>query len=128
MLNKVMLIGRLGRDPEIRYLQSGNAVCTFTIATTKRWMKDGQKQEKTEWHKIVTWGKPAENHEKYLSKGSLVFIGGELQTRSYDKDGHTHYTTEINASDVQYLSHAEKQNQPKNSQSQNSYPDDDIPF
>jgi len=104
-LNKVMLIGNLGRDPEIRYSQQGLAVVNFSIATSESWTdkNSGQKQEKTEWHRIVVFGKQAEICEKYLSKGSSIYIEGRLQTRSWEKDGQTHYTTEIVASNFQFL-------------------------
>ena len=104
-LNKVMLIGNLGRDPEIRYLQSGNAVVNFSIATSEQWTDKGtgERQEKTEWHRIVVFGKQAETCSKYLSKGSSIYIEGRLQTRSWEKDGQTHYTTEIVASNFQFL-------------------------
>ena len=85
MLNKVMLIGRLGRDPEIRYTQSGNAVASFSIATSEYWRdKQGQRQEKTEWHDIVAWDRLADQAQSYLKKGSMVYIEGKLQTRSWD--------------------------------------------
>ncbi len=104
-LNKVMLIGRLGRDPEIRYSQQGLAVVNFSIATSEQWTDktSGDRQEKTEWHRIVVFGKQAETCEKYLSKGSQIYIEGRLQTRNYEKDGQTHYTTEIVASNFQFL-------------------------
>ena len=104
-LNKVMLIGNLGRDPEIRYTQQGLAMVTFSVATTEYWTdkNTGDRQEKTEWHRIVAFGKQAETLEKYLSKGSAVFIEGRLQTRSWEKEGQTHYTTEIVVSNFQFV-------------------------
>ncbi|NOX34733.1 MAG: single-stranded DNA-binding protein [Deltaproteobacteria bacterium] len=104
-LNKVMLIGNLGRDPEIRYSQQGLAVVNFSIATSEQWTdkNTGDRQEKTEWHRIVVFGKQAEVCEKYLSKGSQIYIEGRLQTRNYEKDGQTHYITEIVASSFQFL-------------------------
>ncbi len=104
-LNKVMLIGHLGRDPEIRYSQQGLAVVNFSIATSEQWTDKttGDRQEKTEWHRIVAFGKPAEILEKYLSKGSQIYVEGRLQTRNYEKDGQTHYITEIVASNFQFL-------------------------
>lgn len=104
-LNKVMLIGNLGQDPEVRFTPGGQAVATFNIATTERWTdKAGQKQEKTEWHRIVVWGKQAENCKEYLSKGRPVFIEGRLQTREWnDKEGKKRWTTEIVANLVQFL-------------------------
>ena len=104
-LNKVMLIGKLGRDPEIRYSQQGLAVVNFSIATSEQWTdkNTGERQEKTEWHRIVVFGKQAETCERYLSKGSRIYIEGRLQTRSWEKDGQTHYTTEVVASNFMFL-------------------------
>jgi single-strand DNA-binding protein len=104
-LNKVMLIGNLGRDPEIRYSQQGVAVVSFTLATNEQWTdkNTGEKQEKTEWHRVVAFRKQAEILEKYLSKGSQVYIEGKLQTRNYEKEGQTHYTTEVVVSDFVFL-------------------------
>ena len=102
MLNKVMLIGNLGRDPEVRSIPSGQQVATFTLATNRRWTdKAGQRQEQTEWHQIVCWGKSAEIAAQYLTKGKQIFVEGRLQTRSYDdKDGKKVWTTEVVAEDV----------------------------
>ena len=104
-LNKVMLIGRLGRDPEIRYSQQGTAVVNFSLATSEQWTdkNTGDRQERTEWHRIVSFGKQAEILEKYLSKGSQIYVEGRLQTRNYEKDGQTHYTTEIVVANFQFL-------------------------
>lgn len=105
MVNKVILIGNLGRDPEIRYTQGGQPVANFTLATNERWTgKDGERQERTEWHKIVVWGKQAELCAEYLSKGRKVYLEGRLQTRDWeDKDGNKRWTTEIVANTVQFL-------------------------
>ncbi len=105
-LNKVMLIGNLGSDPEVRYTQGGAAVANFNIATNEKWTnKQGEPQERTEWHKIVVWGRVAENCGKYLSKGRSVYVEGSIQTREWDdKDGNKRYTTEVNARTVQFLS------------------------
>ena len=104
-INKVILIGNLGRDPEIRYTQQGTAVVNLALATSEQWTdkNSGERQEKTEWHRIVIFGRMAENCEKYLSKGRQVYVEGRLQTRSYEKEGQTHYMTEIVASTVQFL-------------------------
>jgi len=104
-VNKVILIGNLGRDPELRYTPSGQAVANFTLATNERWRdKDGNNQDRTEWHNIVVWGRQAETAKEYLSKGRPVYIEGRLQTRSWDdKDGNKRYTTEIVAQRVQFL-------------------------
>ena len=104
-VNKVILIGNLGRDPEIRYTTSGQAVANFTIATTERYTnKSGERQEDTEWHRIVAWGRLAEICGEYLSKGRMVYIEGSIRTRSWeDKEGNTRYTTEIVARNMQML-------------------------
>jgi single-strand DNA-binding protein len=104
-VNRVILIGNLGRDPELRYTQSGSAVANFTLATNERWRdKDGNNQERTEWHRIVVWGRTAENCAQYLQKGRSVYVEGRLQTREWeDKDGNKRNTTEINALNVQFL-------------------------
>lgn len=104
-VNKVILIGNLGSDPEVRYTQTGQPVAHFRIATTDSWTgKDGQLQERTEWHSIVVWGKTAENCGKFLAKGRQVYVEGRLQTREWqDKDGNKRYTTEVVATDVQFL-------------------------
>ncbi len=105
-VNKVILIGHLGRDPETRYTSGGEAVCNFSIATNESW-KDkasGEKREATEWHKIVTYRKLAEIAGQYLKKGSQVYIEGKLKTRKWtDKDGQDRYTTEIEATEFQML-------------------------
>ena len=105
-INKAILIGRLGSDPEIRYTPSGVAVANFSIATSEEWKdKDsGEKKERTEWHRIVAWRRLGEICGEYLSKGKQVYIEGRIQTRSWeDKEGNKKYTTEIVASDVQFL-------------------------
>lgn len=104
-INKVMLIGRLGQDPELKYTPSGSAVCNFSLATSESWTdKSGQKQERTEWHRVVVWGKLAELCNQYLAKGRQAFVEGSLQTRQWeDKSGGKRYTTEINAKNIQFL-------------------------
>lgn len=105
-LNKVILIGNVGRDPEVRYVTDNVPVASFTVATTKRGYKtqDGKEvPEKTEWHNIVLWRGLAKVAEQYVKKGTQVYIEGELQTRSWEKDGVKHYTTEIIAGDMQLL-------------------------
>jgi single-strand DNA-binding protein len=96
-VNKVILIGNLGRDPEVRYTPSGAAVANFTVATNEAWTdKAGQKQERTEWHRVVVWGKAAENCGEYLSKGRQVYVEGRLQTREWtNKEGAKQFTTEV---------------------------------
>ena len=105
-LNKALIIGNLGEEPQLKHLPSGNAVTNFSVATTENWnSKDGEKKSKTEWHKITVFGKQAENCSKYLSKGSKVYVEGKITTRSWeDKEGKKRYTTEINANTVQFLS------------------------
>ncbi|MGB7814816.1 MAG: single-stranded DNA-binding protein [Methylotenera sp.] len=103
-VNKVILVGNLGRDPEVRYMPNGEAVCNFSIATTENWKdKSGVKQEKTEWHNIVIYRKLAEIAGEYLKKGRPVYVEGRLQTRKWEKDGVTRYTTEIIADNMQML-------------------------
>jgi single-strand DNA-binding protein len=103
-VNKVILMGNLGRDPEVRFMPNGEAVANFSIATTENWKdKSGVKQEKTEWHNIVIYRKLAEIAGEYLKKGRPVYIEGRLQTRKWEKDGVTRYTTEIVADQMQML-------------------------
>lgn len=106
MVNKAIIVGRLGRDPEIRYTSSGTPVASFSIATDEKWTgQDGTRQSKTEWHNIVAWTRLAEICEQYLKKGKLVYIEGRIQTREWDdKDGNKRRTTEIVASTMQMLS------------------------
>ena len=105
-VNKVILVGHLGADPDMRYTPSGAGVCELRLATSESWKdKNGQRQERTEWHRVVVWGKTAEICAKYLAKGRQVYIEGRIQTRSYDdKEGQKRYITEIIANDVQFLS------------------------
>ncbi len=140
-LNKVQLIGNLGRDPEIRFIPSGTAVVNFTMATSDNWTdKEGNPQEKTEWHKIVAFGKLAEIINQYLSKGRRVYIEGRLQTRSWeDKDGNKRNTTEVVANEMIMLDGRANSYEGGGSQSRgkdaaeepppDDYgPDDEIPF
>ena len=140
-VNKVILVGRLGNDPEVRYTQDGSAVASFSIATSDEWKdkETGDKKERTEWHRIVAWRKLGEICGEYLSKGRQVYVEGKLQTRSWEKDGVTRYTTEIVASDVQFLGgrdsgNASPQNQYGAREADSGGPsgpgpqDDDIPF
>jgi single-strand DNA-binding protein len=104
-VNKVILVGNLGKDPDSRYLPDGGAVCNFSVATTDKWKdKSGEQQERTEWHRVSAFSKLAEICGEYLKKGSQVYIEGRLQTRKWqDKDGHERYTTEIVADRMQML-------------------------
>ena len=108
-VNKSIILGRLGQDPEVRYFQDGTAVCNFSLATSETW-KDkatGKKKERTEWHRIVTYRATAENCGKYLAKGRQCYVEGKLKTREWtDKDGIKRYTTEIEADMVQFLGSA----------------------
>ncbi len=109
MVNKVILVGRLGVDPELRYTQNGQAVASFTLATSENWRdKDGQRQERTEWHRIVAWGRQAEFCGNFLHKGRLVYVEGRIQSRDWeDREGGKRRTTEIIAQTIQGLSRRE---------------------
>src|SRR6476620_1340389 len=104
-VNKVILVGNLGRDAELRYTPGGAAVATLNLATTEVWNdRSNQKQEKTEWHRVILWGKQAESLQEYLTKGKQIYIEGRLQTRQWDdKDGNKRYTTEIKADRITLL-------------------------
>lgn len=119
MINKVILIGNLGADPEIRHTQSGAPVASFTLATTEKWKgQDGQMQESTEWHKIIAWQRLAEICGEYLRKGSRVYIEGKLQTRKWkDQAGNDRYTTEIVAREMKILSAKDAETGPSGRQS-----------
>jgi len=142
-LNKAMLIGRLGQDPEVRYTQSNTAVANFSLATNERYKdRNGEYQERTEWHRIVAWGRTAEICQEYLNKGSLVYIEGPIQTREWeDKDGQKKYTTEVKALTMQMLdsrgdspmgggNSSAPQKQAKTAEIDSSFDDmdDDLPF
>lgn len=150
-LNKVMLIGHLGKDPEVKYLDGNNVVANFTLATTESYTgKDGNRVDQTEWHNVVAWRKLAEICEKFLKKGSFVYIEGSIRNRSWeDKEGNKKYTTEILAQDVVMLdkkessgnqgsgnaSYGNEKPAPKTQASEpapatfsNDEPDDDLPF
>ena len=108
-VNRVILVGRLGADPDLRATQTGQNVCTLSLATSETWVKDGRREEKTEWHRVILWARQAEVAAKYLKKGRMVYIEGRLQTRSWqDNQGQKRYTTEIVATNMQFL---EGQNQ-----------------
>jgi single-strand DNA-binding protein len=134
-LNKFMCIGRLGNDPEIRYMPNGNAVASINIAVGDDYKdKDGKKIEQTEWVRVSAFGKLAEVMGQYLKKGSKVYIEGKMKTRSYDKDGQKHYATEINASEMYMLdskqdgSNQPAQHKPATQAPQQDSFDGDIPF
>ncbi len=149
-VNKVILVGRLGQNPEVKYTPSGAPVANFSVATNEVWndKTSGQKQERTEWHKIVVWGKIAELCGQYLAKGRQVYLEGRLQTRQWqDKDGQTRYTTEVVAQSVQFLGSNQGAQvgavpqgasqgapmggpvaEPTQNQSEPTFTEDDIPF
>jgi single-strand DNA-binding protein len=148
-VNKVILLGRLGQNPEVRHTPSGASVANFSLATNETWMdKNGQKQERTEWHRIVVWGKLADLCGQYLTKGRQAYVEGRLQTRQWqDKDGQTKYTTEVQAQTVQFLGgtvgagagqgaggpspYSDSQSEPSGSdvgRAEPSFTEDDIPF
>jgi len=132
-VNKVILVGNLGSDPESKSTQSGSTVTNITIATSESWTKDGNKEEKTEWHRVVFFNKLADIAAQYLKKGSKVYVEGKLQTRKWqDNNGNDRYTTEIVAREMQMLdskgsSSTNAPQAPSQSQSSNSF-EDDIPF
>ncbi len=135
-VNKVILIGNLGSDPEIRYTADGTPVANFRIATTEKWKsQQGEKVERTEWHRIVAWKRLAEICGEYLSKGKQVYVEGRLRTRSWeDKDGNKRWTTEIEALNLQMLGSASDQVSSQEDSKKNydvgpaPVPEDDIPF
>ena len=142
-VNKVILVGNLGRDIEIRYTSGGTAVATLSLATTDVWNdKAGQRQEKTEWHRVVLWGKTAETLQEYLLKGRQIYVEGRLQTRQWDdRDGNKRYTTEIRSDRVVLLggrgsgtgsggggSRGDREQQPPGPGEPGELTEDDIPF
>jgi len=136
MINKAIIVGRLGNDPEVRYTQSGTAIANFNVATTERWKdKDGQMQEQTEWHKCSAFAKLAEICGEYLHKGSLIYCEGRIQTRSWDdKDGNKKYTTEIILKEMKMLdgkkgdSSNQNKEKPNNQEPTEPILSDDVPF
>lgn len=136
-INKVILIGNLGKDPEVRYTPSGVTVATFSVATTDEWKdkETGEKQERTEWHRVVAWRRLGEICGEYLRKGSPVYVEGKLQTRAWeDRDGNKRYTTEIVAQNMQMLGSANKGGKAEAFdpgfpiEEPITVPEDDIPF
>ena len=136
-VNKVILVGNLGRDPEVRYTSSGTAVANFTMATTDRWSDpSGERKERTEWHRIVVWAKQAEIVGEYLRKGRQVYVEGSLQTREWtDRDGNKRYTTEVKAINFQMLGRrgdddgaGARRESTAVADSGGGFEDDDIPF
>lgn len=142
-VNMAIIVGNLGSDPEMRYTNSGTAVATFNVATNEQWTdKGGERQERTEWHRIVAWGKLAQICSDYLSKGKQVYVQGRIQTRKWqDRDGQTRYTTEIIAQTLQMLGRPGDSPGPRRAGGEPSHesepapigppeaaPDDDLPF
>ncbi len=138
-VNKAILIGNLGKDPELRYTPGGQAVASFSLATSEKWRdKDGVMQDRTEWHNIVVWGRQAETAKEYLTKGRQIYVEGRIQTRSWDdKDGNKRNTTEIVAQSIKFLGSREQQSSsssrsgelpPEAPQPELSGEDDDLPF
>ena len=140
-INKVILVGNLGQDPEVKFTAGGAAVTTLSIATSESWKdkESGAEQEKTEWHRVVLWRRLAEIAGEYLKKGSKVYIEGQLQTRKWEQEGLTRYTTEVIARDMQFLDsrgNMDNSNSPPDISStsedsvdsEQEIKDDDIPF
>ena len=136
-VNKAILVGNLGRDAEVKVTASGQSVASFSIATTETWTKDGEKKEKTEWHRIVLWGRQADTLQPYLTKGKQIYVEGRIETRQWEKDGQKHYTTEIKADRIVLLGgggrggeRAERSDTSYSDAMKDPAPitDDDIPF
>ena len=142
-INKVILVGNLGQDPDVKYTAGGAAVTTLSLATSESWKdKDtGMDQEKTEWHRVVLWRRLAEIAGEFLKKGSKIYVEGQLQTRKWEQEGQTRYTTEIVAKDIQFLdskgnsessersnSDSSEEQQSTSDISDGDIDDDDIPF
>jgi len=141
-INKVIIIGRLGTDPEVKTVSGDNTVARLSVATSENWTdRNGQKQERTEWHRVVVWGKLAELCGRYLSKGRQVYVEGRLQTRSWeDQQGQKRYTTEVVANSIQFLGGGASAGADSMSSSDNDFPtqnfgpepsfdaDEEIPF
>lgn len=126
-VNKAILVGHLGRDPETKYLPSGDPVTSFSIATSEQWKdKQGQKQERTEWHNCVVFGRLAEIAAEYLRKGSQVYVEGSLRTQSWEKDGKKHYKTEIVVKELQMLG-GKSEERTQSVRPANDF-DDEVPF
>lgn len=145
-VNKVIVVGTVGKDPEVKYMQNGNAVCNLSLATNESWTdkQTGEKKERTEWHRVSLFGRLAEIAGEYVRKGGQVYIEGKLRTRSYEKEGQTHYSTDIIADNMQMLggrqgggsnsgpaprTNSSQERGPSRQESpQDDFVDDDIPF
>ena len=134
-MNRVLLCGRLGKDPEVRFIGSGKAVCTLSLATDERWTDGaGAKQQRTEWHRMQVWGKQAEACGQYLAKGRQVLVEGALRTRTYEKNGETRHATEVVAQRIEFVGSGRTQENDHRRATDADAPgsapagDDDIPF
>ncbi len=139
-VNKVIILGNLGADPELRHTTSGQAVCEFRVATNERWQdKSGEQQERTEWHRVIVWGRQGENSARFLQKGRMVYVEGRIQTREWqDKEGNKRWTTEIVARDVVFVGGREAgagrgsdfppPPSDTDAPAETSFSDDEIPF
>lgn len=135
-VNKVFLMGNLGKDPDLKYTQGGKAVCEFSLATTERWTDtSGERKEVSTWHKCIAWGKQAEVIKEYLTKGSRLYVEGRISNRSYDdKDGKKVYVSEVVVTSLEFLDRTKKTTEPENSEPTNQSSmqfngsDDDLPF
>lgn len=136
-VNKAIIVGYLGADPELKETSGGNKVCRLSVATTRVWnnKQTNEKVEDTEWHRVSVWGKQAEACDKYLSKGRMVYVEGRLRTSSYEKDGQQHYSTEIVGEVVQFLGGGKgddgeggSKKSSKSKKQEDPDDDDDIPF
>ena len=129
MVNKVILIGNVGQDPEVRYTNNETPVCNFSLATTETWTKGGEKQKHTEWHKIVAWRRLAEICGEYLTKGKQVYIEGRIRTNEWEDDsGNTRKTTEIEALNMQMFGKGERREPAESEQAGPTPGDSDLPF
>ena len=129
-VNRVIIIGNVGQDPETRYLPSGEAVTNLSVATSESWndKNSGERKDRTEWHKVVAFGKLAEIISEYARKGSKIYLSGSLRTRKWEKDGQTHYTTEIVAKEMQLLDRKEAQPAEVGFSDLDDFDDKSIPF
>ena len=127
-MNRVLLCGRLGQDPQVRFIGSGKAVCSLSLATDERWTDGtGVKQQRAEWHRVEVWGKQAEACEQYLAKGRQVLVEGALRTRKYEHHGTTKYATDVVASHVEFLGSGPRSEEPSAPRADTPN-DDDVPF
>jgi single-strand DNA-binding protein len=128
-VNRVLLCGRLGRDPEVRFIATGKALCTLSLATDEHWTDgSGAKQQRTEWHRVQVWGKQAEACGQYLAKGRQVLIEGALRTRRYEKNGETRSATEVIAQHIEFVGSSRPQENTGSAVPPPQPSDDDVPF